>query len=267
MLFGMTQNDVNQSFEDIRERAGAIQTVLRVQRNELRDMDVLDWQGKMLDWRPMLMWGMLLDPFDWYARGMEGMGLSSKALRAGFEHFGIVELSGADAVRNISRGVQGLPPVRSPGDASGIVTMHGGLGWNLFTNPEALYPEMRQSADDILEMIASGADLDNSEAIGARARIAQTMINVRPRGSGAGRRRRCGAVGGGDEKSVAQLVAEGQSGVWCGDRPAQRGGYRGPDRPERAGLQGLAGAQGAAAAAAQGLWHAGGHAGRRRARR
>lgn len=63
-LFGMTQGDVNQSFEDIRTRAAAVQSVLRVQRNELRDMDVLDWQGKMLDWRPMLLWGMLLDPFD-----------------------------------------------------------------------------------------------------------------------------------------------------------------------------------------------------------
>lgn len=33
------------------------------------------------------------------------MGLSSKALRVGFEHFGIVELSQGDAVRNIERGV------------------------------------------------------------------------------------------------------------------------------------------------------------------
>lgn len=80
--------------------------------------------------------------------------------------------------------------MRSPGDTSGIVSMHGGLGWaNLFTNPESLYPETRATSDDILEMIASGADLDNSEAIGAGADRADDDCGG-PCGSGAGRRRR-----------------------------------------------------------------------------
>jgi hypothetical protein len=208
MLFGATQAEANQGFEDIRERAGVIQNVLRVQRDELRNMDQLDWQGKMLDWRPMLMWGMLLDPFDWYARGVEAAGLGNKGLRAAVEHFGIVELSNADAVRNIERGVQGLPPLRSPGGADGTISMHGGLGWGLFTSPESLYPEMRARAADILEMIASGSDLDRSEAIGARTRIAEAMIKsglVDPALAAGGD----DVLWGADKASVAQLLAQG----------------------------------------------------------
>ena len=105
--FGMTQGDVIQGYEDIRERAGAIEGILQAQRDQLADMSTLDWQGKMLDWRPMLLWGMLLDPFDWYARGMEAAGYGNKAFRAATERFNIAGLSNADAVENIRVGRRG----------------------------------------------------------------------------------------------------------------------------------------------------------------